>query len=388
MTERADAHRFARALRAALLACLALALAGPGFASAAGTDDGRPRASAAREGSGLAGAEGASRAGRAAESAEEEGSERERGPEEPSRESEAEPRSDDESASEAREGSGPAARADRDSSALRDSIRREVRSATEGIKDSVRREVRSATEGIGDSVRRDVGSRPERTGRRARDGGAPAPPSQGRRRGEAPRDGARDLGEGDEVRISASGGEPIDLDSRDNRQIYLGRTATVRGVVPSQRPGREVVLEAYSRGRWVEVDRDITDENGRFSMTWKPGYAGHRYVRVRRTNPASTESPSGIRTLYVYRKRVASWYGPGFYGNRTACGQTFTSRLMGVAHRSLPCGYIVTIRYNGRYRTVPVVDRGPYVRGRDFDLTEALRNYLGFDGVDTVRATA
>ena len=387
MTERADAHRFARALRAALLACLALALAGPGFASAAGTDDGRPRASAAREGSGLAGAEGASRAGRAAESAEEEGSER--GPEEPSRESEAEPQSDDESASEAREGSGPAALADRDSSALRDSIRREVRSATEGIKDSVRREVRSATEGIGDSVRRDVGSRPERTGRRARDGGDPAPPSQGRRRGEAPRDGARDLGEGDEVRISASGGEPIDLDSRDNRQIYLGRTATVRGVVPSRRPGREVVLEAYSsRGRWVEVDRDITDRNGRFSMTWKPGYAGHRYVRVRRSNSTASTRPSRIRTLYVYRKRVASWYGPGFYGNRTACGQTFTSRLVGVAHRSLPCGYRVTIRYNDRYRTVRVVDRGPYVRGRHFDLTEALRNYLGFDGVDTVRATA
>ncbi len=387
MTERAHVHRFARAL----LACLALALAGPGsaFAAAAGTDDGRPRASAAREGSGLAGAEGASRAGRAAESAEEEGSERERGPEEPSRESEAEPQSDDESASEAREGSGPAALADRDSSALRDSIRREVRSATEGIKDSVRREVRSATEGIGDSVRRDVGSRPERTGRRARDGGDPAPPSQGRRRGEAPRDGARDLGEGDEVRISASGGEPIDLDSRDNRQIYLGRTATVRGVVPSRRPGREVVLEAYSsRGRWVEVDRDITDRNGRFSMTWKPGYAGHRYVRVRRSNSTASTRPSRIRTLYVYRKRVASWYGPGFYGNRTACGQTFTSRLVGVAHRSLPCGYRVTIRYNDRYRTVRVVDRGPYVRGRHFDLTEALRNYLGFDGVDTVRATA
>jgi hypothetical protein len=386
LTERADAHRFARALRAALLACLALALAGPGFASAAGTDDGRPRASAAREGSGLAGAEGASRAGHAAESWEDEGSERERRRGEPSGESEAQPQSDEESADEAREGSGPAALADRDSSALRDSIRRDVRSATEGIKDSVRRDVRSATQGIADSVRRDFESRSEGIERGVRDGGGePNRTSGDGGRDEAPRDGA---GDGDASRVSVLADESINLDGRDNRQIYLGRTATVRGVVPSQRPGREVVLEAYSRGRWVEVDRDITDENGRFSMTWKPGYAGHRYVRVRRTNPASTESPSGIRTLYVYRKRVASWYGPGFYGNRTACGQTFTSRLMGVAHRSLPCGYIVTIRYNGRYRTVPVVDRGPYVRGRDFDLTEALRNYLGFDGVDTVRATA
>jgi hypothetical protein len=384
LTERAHVHRFARAL----LACLALALAGPGsaFAAAEGTDDGRSRASAALEDSDLAGAEGASRAGRAAESSEHEASERERRRGEPSGESKAQPPSDEESAGEAREGSGPTALADRDSSALRDSIRRNVRSATEGIGDSVRRNVRSATEGIGDSVRRNVESRSKGIERRVRDGGGESGRTSGDGgRDEAPRDGA---GDGDASRVSVLADGSINLDGRDNRQIYLGRTATVRGVVPSQRPGREVALEAFSGGRWVKVDRDITDENGRFSMTWKPGYAGHRYVRVRRTNPASTESPSGIRTLYVYRKRVASWYGPGFYGNRTACGQTFTSRLMGVAHRSLPCGYIVTIRYNGRYRTVPVVDRGPYARGRDFDLTEALRNYLGFDGVDTVRATA
>jgi rare lipoprotein A len=88
------------------------------------------------------------------------------------------------------------------------------------------------------------------------------------------------------------------------------------------------------------------------------------------------------------RTVVASWCGPGFYGNRTACGQTFTSQLLGVAHRTLPCGTRVTIRYNGRAITVPVVDRGPYVRGRDSDLTEATRNHLGFDGVDTIWATA
>ena len=43
-----------------------------------------------------------------------------------------------------------------------------------------------------------------------------------------------------------------------------------------------------------------------------------------------------------------SWYGPGFYGNGTACGQTLTKELVGVAHRTLPCGTIVTFRYNGK----------------------------------------
>jgi rare lipoprotein A (peptidoglycan hydrolase) len=68
-----------------------------------------------------------------------------------------------------------------------------------------------------------------------------------------------------------------------------------------------------------------------------------------------------------------SWYGPGLYGNGTACGQTLTRSLVGVAHRSLPCGTRVTFRNpaNGRTITVRVVDRGPYVSGRLWDLTGA-----------------
>jgi rare lipoprotein A (peptidoglycan hydrolase) len=72
-----------------------------------------------------------------------------------------------------------------------------------------------------------------------------------------------------------------------------------------------------------------------------------------------------------------SWYGPGFYGHGTACGQTLTKSLMGVAHRTLPCGTLVTFRANGRQVTVPVVDRGPYVAGRTWDMTRALCKYLG-----------
>ncbi len=69
-----------------------------------------------------------------------------------------------------------------------------------------------------------------------------------------------------------------------------------------------------------------------------------------------------------------SWYGPGFYGKRTACGYAMTESLRGVAHRTLPCGTKVTFRNpdNGRTITVPVVDRGPYVDGRTWDLTGGL----------------
>jgi rare lipoprotein A (peptidoglycan hydrolase) len=66
-----------------------------------------------------------------------------------------------------------------------------------------------------------------------------------------------------------------------------------------------------------------------------------------------------------------SWYGPNFYGKRTACGVAMTQELLGVAHRTLPCGTLITFRNpaNGRSLTLPVVDRGPYVSGRQWDLT-------------------
>ena len=88
-------------------------------------------------------------------------------------------------------------------------------------------------------------------------------------------------------------------------------------------------------------------------------------------------------------RQTASWYGPGFYGNRTACGQTLRRRTVGVAHRTLPCGTKVVFGYEGRFVRTRVIDRGPFVKRdyeRDWDLTAALADRLGFEGVDRVRA--
>ena len=114
--------------------------------------------------------------------------------------------------------------------------------------------------------------------------------------------------------------------------------------------------------------------------------------------PASPFAESGARPAPASRPRVAqpgskahvqvknywrfdpdiSWYGPGFYGSGTACGQEYTREIMGVAHRSLPCGTRVAFRNpaNGRQVTVPVIDRGPYVAGRTWDMSRALCEYL------------
>ena len=55
-----------------------------------------------------------------------------------------------------------------------------------------------------------------------------------------------------------------------------------------------------------------------------------------------------------------TWYGPGFYGARTACGQRYSRYILGVAHRTLPCGTLVQFRWHGRTAIAPVFDRGPY----------------------------
>jgi rare lipoprotein A (peptidoglycan hydrolase) len=58
--------------------------------------------------------------------------------------------------------------------------------------------------------------------------------------------------------------------------------------------------------------------------------------------------------------------------------------MMGVAHKALPCGTRVTIRYRGRQVRVPVVDRGPFSGAREFDLGPGVRSALRFEGVGVI----
>jgi murein DD-endopeptidase MepM/ murein hydrolase activator NlpD len=82
----------------------------------------------------------------------------------------------------------------------------------------------------------------------------------------------------------------------------------------------------------------------------------------------------------------ATWYGPGFWGRRTACGQTLTRDTHGVAHRTLPCGTRVLLSKNGRSVKTRVIDRGPFVRGITWDLTKATAEKLGFSQSSILRA--
>lgn len=93
-------------------------------------------------------------------------------------------------------------------------------------------------------------------------------------------------------------------------------------------------------------------------------------------------SPFATKTK-VHRSGIATWFGPGFYGQTTACGQMLTPAVVGVANRTLPCGTLVRVTYHGHALVVPVLDRGPYANHADWDLTAGAAQAL--DITETVR---
>jgi len=99
--------------------------------------------------------------------------------------------------------------------------------------------------------------------------------------------------------------------------------------------------------------------------------------------PASGTATPATSTHRIHTTGVATWFGPGFYGQKTACGQTLTPAVIGVANRTLPCGTLVKVTYAGRALTLPVLDRGPYSHIASWDLTAGAAQALGVG--DTVR---
>ncbi len=77
---------------------------------------------------------------------------------------------------------------------------------------------------------------------------------------------------------------------------------------------------------------------------------------------------------------IASWYGPGFYGNLTADGELFSSQDLTAAHRTLPLPVNVRVTNldNGQSIVVRVNDRGPFAKGRIIDVSERAAKLLGF----------
>src|SRR4051812_47883025 len=152
---------------------------------------------------------------------------------------------------------------------------------------------------------------------------------------------------------------------------------------PGTLPGGSgpVRVERYDEAAatWTVVARTTTDDAGAFLAIWRGDRAGDFTVRaVRDGDGASTSGAAPVARVTVFRGARATWYGPGFYGHRLACGGRLTTTTLGVAHRTLPCGTQVQVFYRGRSLVVPVVDRGPFANGASYDLTAATAQALGF----------
>ena len=192
---------------------------------------------------------------------------------------------------------------------------------------------------------------------------------------------------------TAAAAPPVKATSRlvvrsARRNVKLGSRTLVKGVLRPTRGGRYVRLQVRKGTRWTTVARDITDRRGAYRLRYTPGAPAVLRARVAfagdgRSRPASRR----VGTVNVFRSALASWYGPGLYGGSLACGGRLTPGTLGVAHKSLPCGTRVTLRHRGRTVRVAVVDRGPYVGAREFDLTSATRSRLGFSGTGSVLTT-
>jgi len=181
--------------------------------------------------------------------------------------------------------------------------------------------------------------------------------------------------------------------SAKSANVSAGRHAEVRGAVRSlgavaaRRTAdapRTVLLQVSREHGWGTVARARTGKRGAYRLLWRPNRPGRYRARIRVADSSASRSLGAIN---AYRRAFASWYGPGLFGNKLGCGGRLTPGTLGVANKTLPCGAALTLRYRGRTLRVRVVDRGPYVAGREFDLTAATKRALGFGSTGYVLTT-
>ena len=183
--------------------------------------------------------------------------------------------------------------------------------------------------------------------------------------------------------VPSGGRTDTSVKVRTKRHAMAGDSVKVRGRV---RPGGSRWVTVRAGGSKVKTVR--TEKDGTFKVRWHtPGSGIYTVKAIAQGTERAKRGRSKAERINVYRPAAASYYGPGLYGNGTACGGTLTPSTKGVAHKTLPCGTKVTLRYRGNTVTVPVIDRGPYAGNREYDLTAATKAKLGFGSTGNVLTT-
>ncbi|MBB4664348.1 septal ring lytic transglycosylase RlpA family protein [Conexibacter arvalis] len=164
-----------------------------------------------------------------------------------------------------------------------------------------------------------------------------------------------------------------------NGAVLLNRRATVSGSAPA-RLRRVAIQQLTAKRGWQQVATATISAKGSFKAAWRPRAVGAQQLRaVAGTVAARAADEAPQVDVTVYRPGVASWYGPASpkKPGKTACGVPLTTTTLGVAHKTLRCGTQVQLYYRGATIVVPVIDRGPFITGRTWDLTKATAEALG-----------
>lgn len=192
------------------------------------------------------------------------------------------------------------------------------------------------------------------------------------------------------VTVSTSGNG---ITLRTNASGILGRVLTFSGTASRQLAGQTIQIQRSGHQTgwlWADTVTAVVASDGTFSAVWRTDHIGRFAMRavLIGASQARTASATTSLTTTVYRPSRATEYGPGFYGRRTACGQRLRRDTIGVANRTLRCGEPVAIYYQGRTLVVPVIDRGPYANGAEWDLTMATGQALGIMGTAQIAAVS
>ncbi len=152
------------------------------------------------------------------------------------------------------------------------------------------------------------------------------------------------------------------LTARTKKDVLRGKDIAIRGRLAPGVRDRKVTIQRQRNGDWDRIAIARTDGDGGYRAEWTPEELGSFPVRAKfegdDLNGAIKQQVE--HRVHVYRSAVSSWYGPGLYGNTTACGQTLRPDTVGVAHKTLPCGTKVALplpRRDGegpRHRPRPV----------------------------------
>jgi rare lipoprotein A len=194
----------------------------------------------------------------------------------------------------------------------------------------------------------------------------------------------------------ATGGLPFGSDTGGDSLVVrttamLNRTLHISGTLAGAASGEAVVVQRLlADGTWETVATTSAAADGSFNTVWRTNHIGRQALRaVEASSATATATAASVQAtgrVTIYRSAVATYFGPGFYGKPTACGQKLTKTTLGVAHKTLPCGTLVDLYYKGRTITVPVVDRGPYRPNTAWDLTQATADQLGFTETGSIGA--